>query len=590
MSERSLFTELKRRNVYRAATFYAAGSWLLVQVATQVFPFFDIPNRAVRVVVVAALIGFPLVLLLSWFYEWTPEGLKRERDVDRSESITHVTGKKLDRGIIAVLSLTIVLLLADRFVVHRDATIVADRSIAVLPLANASDDKDEQYFSDGLSEDLISALSQFAGLKVISRNSSFQFRDTKDDSRTIGRKLGVAHLLDGSVRRASGEVRVSAELINVADGSTLWSQSYVRPYQDLFALQEEIARAVVAELKATTLLANSGAVVQSDRPPSGSLDAYNAYLEGKFYGARGTEADYRKAIEFYDGAIRLDRSYALAHASRAFVWINLARKFLDGAEAQEAYANARAASDTALSLAPDLAAVHRVRGVLFESADFNWTAAEAEYRRALELAPNDGAGKTSLAGLRATLGDPEQAVDLTREGVLSDPLRASSYNYLAAYLASLGRLDEAEQAIRKAIELQPAAADYHTQLAVIEILRGDAAAALDAALQENAAGGWLEIALALARQIGGDRAAADTSLQVLLDGHADDSAYQIAQVYALRGDPDRMFEWLDRAWANRDAGIGYLLYDPLLQPYESDPRFAAFCGKVGLPAPEARTQ
>jgi TolB-like protein len=265
----SFFSELKRRNVYRAAVFYGAGAWLLVQIATQVFPFFDIPNWAVRLIVVAAIVGLPLVLALSWFYEWTPQGLKRESEVDRSESIMHATGKKLDRWIIAVLSLAIVLLLADRFVLHKDDNAVPDKFIAVLPLVNDGGDKDEQYFSDGLSEDLISALSQFADLKVISRNSSFQFRDTKEDSRTIGAKLGVAYLLEGSVRRAGGVVRVSAELVNAADGNALWSQSYVRPYQDLFKLQDGIKDAVADELEAT-LLTRAGAVVQSDHPPSGN--------------------------------------------------------------------------------------------------------------------------------------------------------------------------------------------------------------------------------------------------------------------------------------------------------------------------------
>src|SRR3954463_16087258 len=289
---RSIFTELRRRNIYRAAVFYAASGWLLVQIATQVFPFFTVPNWIVRLIVVAVIVGFPFAMLFAWFYEWTPEGIKRESEVDRGASIARQTGRRLDRWIIAVPGLAVVLLLANTFVLHKDATDpapVAQKSIAVLPLTNESGDSKEDYFSDGLSEDLITALSQFDGLKVISRNSSFRFRNSKDGSEAIGEKLGVAHLLEGSVRRAGDEVRISAALVRAADGSTSWSERYDRPYKDLFKLQDDITQAVATSLKAR-LLTDTGAVIQSDRPPSGNLDAYNAYLRGKFYQERQTEA------------------------------------------------------------------------------------------------------------------------------------------------------------------------------------------------------------------------------------------------------------------------------------------------------------
>jgi TolB-like protein len=250
----------------------------------------------VRWIVVAAMIGFPFAMLFSWFYEWTPHGIERESEVSPDESITLETGRRLDRWIIVVLGVAVVLLLANTFVPHKDASVAGgtdDKSIAVLPLTNEGGDKDEQYFSDGLSEDLITALTQFQGLKVISRNSSFQFRDSKEDSKTIGAKLGVAHLLEGSVRRAGDQVRVSAELVNAADGSALWSQRFDRPYKDLFALQDDITQSVASALK-TTLMAGTTNATQNDRPLSGNLDAYNAYLEGKFYFAHNSEADYRR--------------------------------------------------------------------------------------------------------------------------------------------------------------------------------------------------------------------------------------------------------------------------------------------------------
>jgi TolB-like protein/Flp pilus assembly protein TadD len=582
----SFFSELKRRNVIRAATFYAASAWLLVQIATQVFPFFDIPNWVVLWIVVAAMIGFPFAMLFSWFYEWTPHGIERESEVDPEASITLETGRRLDRWIIVVLGVAVVLLLANTFVPHKDVSLaggVSDESIAVLPLTNESGDKDEQYFSDGLSEDLITALTQFQGLKVISRNSSFQFRDSKDQSKTIGAKLGVAHLLEGSVRRAGDQVRVSAELVNVVDGTALWSQRYDRPYKDLFALQDDITQAVASALK-TTLMAGATSATRSDRPPSGNLDAYTAYLEGKFYFARNTEVDYRKAIDGYNTAIRLDPRYAQAYAGVSHAWTVFAVQFLDGASAQEAYSKARVAANTALTLDPNLGAAYGAHGSLLLNADLDWLGAEADYRRALQLAPNDDTAKANLGQLLAAIGQPEQAIDLTRQALANDPLNARWYAWLCRFLTPLGHLDMAEQAIRTSIELRPEAAGYHALLTIVAIQRGDAKAALTSAQQERP-GPYQDIALALAQQIGGDHVAADAALQSLIQKDAESAAYQIAEVQALRKDPDHAFAWLDRAWASHDAGIQYLLYDPFLLRYKTDPRFAGFCRKVGLPVP-----
>jgi len=456
-------------------------------------------------------------------------------------------------------------------------------SIAVLPLANESGEANQQYFSDGISEDLITALGQFPGLKVIGRSSAFQFRDSKEDSHSIGAKLGVAHLLEGSVRKAGDMIRVSAELIDTADGSMQWSERYDRPYKDLFALQDEITRAVAEALK-TKLLPGEHAAEQSERPPSGNLDAYNALLQGRFYVSRETPVDLRKAIEFTTQATELDPGYALAWSWLSRIWTNLGRTYLEGAPAQEAYSKAREAADRALALSPDLAAAHATRGQLLLNADFDWHGAEAEFRRALALAPNDANGKFNLGTLFATFGQVDRAIELTRQALATEPLRASWYNWLAAYLSALNRLDEAEQAMRRAIDLLPGGTGYHMLLAIIEIQRGQQQPAL-AAAQQELPGPFQDIALALARQIGTDRSAADAALKTLIEKHAGVAPYEIAEVYALRHDVTGTFEWLDRAWSSRDAGIQSLLYDPFILRYKDDPRFAAFCRKVGLPVP-----
>jgi len=456
-------------------------------------------------------------------------------------------------------------------------------SIAVLPLANESGEASQQYFSDGISEDLITALSQFPGLKVIGRTSAFQFRDSKEDSRSIGAKLGVARLLEGSVRRSGEMVRVSAELIDTADGSTQWSERYDRPYKDLFALQDEITYAVAGALRAK-LLPGEHAAAQGERPPGGSLEAYNALLQGRFYLSRRTEADARKAIEYYTQGTELDPRYALAWSGLSRAWTLLGFDFLEGAPINVAFAHAREAADRALALAPELAAAHLARGDVLQSADLDWRGAQAEFRRALALAPNDGEAKLLFGIQLATFGQLEPAIELTRQTFTTDPLQASSYKWLAYYLSALNRLDEAEQAIRRAIELQPTAAINHQRLAIIEIQRGNAQAAL-AAAQHEPPGVWQDIALALARQIGGDPTAAEAALGTLIEKHAGDFGYQVAEVYALRNDAKGTFEWLDRAWRDRDAGVQFLLYDPLILRYKDDPRFAAFCRKVGLPVP-----
>jgi TolB-like protein/Tfp pilus assembly protein PilF len=601
-----LFEQLKQRNVFRVAALYAVVCWLILDPVHVVFHMLDFPIWANQLVVVLMAIGFPAVLIFAWVYEVTPQGLKPTVEIPHAQSMRRITGRRLDRAIIAVLALALAYFALDKFWISKRlptaqpvapaaqegtqrtnalGTVAAfnPHSIAVLPLVNESGDASQQYFSDGLSEDLITALSQFAGLKVIGRTSSFQFRDAKEDSRRIGAKLGVAHLVEGSVRRAGNVVRVSAELIDTSDGSTQWSDRYDRPYKDLFALQDEITQAVAGALK-THLLLGETAPFRSDRPPNGNLEAYNALLQGKFYVLGNTEADQRKAIEFYTMATQLDSRYALAWSLLSDAWTGLGGGYLEGASAQDAYAKARAAADTALALAPDLAEAHSARAYLLQVSDFDWRGAEAEYRRAVELAPNDGLAKFFLGQSLATVGQVEKAIELTQEAIATDPLRTNWYNWLANYLRGLNRLDEAERVVRWAITLQPAAESYHQTLTMILIQRGQAKAALDAAQRETAAI-WRDVALAQAAQIGSDRKAADETLKNLIDKDANLAAYQITQVYSLRHDADKTFEWLERAWSNRDPGIIYLLYDPFILRYKDDPRFSAFCRRVGLPTP-----
>lgn len=575
----SLIGELQRRNVHRAVVFYAGASWLLVQIATQVFPFFDIPNWAVRFVVIALLTGFPFAMLFSWFYEWTPEGIKRESEVERSQSITHLTGRKLDRWIIAVLSVAVVLLLANTLVLRKATTGTTDKSIAVLPFVNTGGEAGNEYFSDGLSEELIATLGRVHELKVIGRSSSFQFKNKTDDSKTIGEKLGVLTLLEGSVRKQDQHVRINVQLVNAVDGRQLWSESYDRDLKDIFAVQSEIAGTVANLLKVTLL----GAGTQAAVPQNPNIEAYNALLQGNFFAQRRTAEDSRKAVGYYEEAIRLDPDYALAYSRLSSTAMNLATRYagVGSAEGKEAIEKARTAADTALALEPNLADAHLALGNLLDTVDLDRAGAEKVFRRAAELAPQDPKLLQTLSIMKAELGRLDEAIELARRAIALDPLRAENLYNISVTLSALGRYDEAEAALNKAIELQPQAAQNFQQRAIIQILRGNTAAAVELAKQEPDPF-WRTYGLSLALFANGDRVEADAQLKSMIDSNADDAGSQIASVYALRKEPDKVFEWLEHAWITHDPGVIELRFNPFILAYKDDPRFDAFAKKIGV--------
>ena len=462
---------------------------------------------------------------------------------------------------------------------------VAEKSIAVLPLVNSTGDPANEYFSDGMSEEFISTLSRLQELKVIGRTSSFQFKGKTDDSKTIGEKLGVYYLLEGSVRKSADRVRIAVALIKSGDGANVWSETYDRELKDIFAVQSEIAGAVAKQLK-VALLGNNGQVAQlttAATPSNQNVEAYNALLQGNFYFNRRTAEDTRKAIGYYEEAIQLDPRYALAYAklSRAAESLGVNYPGIATKEQQQAIAKARASAQSAVALDPNLAEAHLAQGVVLRDLDFNFAAAEAESRRALELEPQNSIVIASLASLMSTLGRLDEALALAQQATALDPLRSSFHQSLAHYLIPLGRYDEADAAVRKAIELQPQAATNYMWLAISQILRGKPGAAVALAKQETDPF-WRTYALALAHSASGDKAEADAALKKLIDENADDGGSQIATVYALRKDPEKMFEWLEHAWTTHDAGVNDLLDDAFLRAYKDDPRFIAFAQKVGV--------
>ena len=601
MNASGFFAELKRRNVYKVAIAYAVVAWLLIQAASILFPTFEAPPWVMKVFVTAVFLGFPIALILAWAFELTPEGIKRTEEVAPNESIIRKPGRKLTATIVVVAAIAAgmfafqftqlgtylrgVLNIQPKPDHGRPSGVslpISEKSIAVLPLVNTSADAANDYFSDGLSEELIALLAKIPDLKIIGRSSSFLFKGKPDDSRSIGEKLGVANLLEGSVRKQGDRVRIVAELINAADGRMLWSETYDRELKDVFAVQSEIATAVTEQLKIKLL----GTPAKSDAAPSNdNLAAYNALQQGTFYFRLSTEEGTRKATEFYDEAIRLDPNYALAHANLSLAWRQLGATWLGGGvEANEAYAKARNEAQVALSLAPNLSTAHEALGFVLLISDFDFAGAEAELGKAEKLAPADAGPKGALCILFGAQGRLAEAENVARQTLALDPLGVTRYFNLARILIGGGRYDEAEAALRKAVALQPAAARLHVHLTTIDVLRGNATGALQDA-QLEPPGSWRDYALALAQQAQSDHATADAALQTLIDNDAVSGPFQIAAVYGLRHEPDKMFEWLDRAYTERDSGLTQLLVTPFILNYKDDPRFVAFCQKLKIQFP-----
>ncbi|HEY2711627.1 MAG TPA: hypothetical protein VGI60_03865 [Chthoniobacterales bacterium] len=579
MSEKpSFFAELKWRNVYKVAVAYAVVGWLLIQVATQVFPFFEIPNWAVRLVVLAIVIGFPIALVIAWAFELTPEGLKRTEAADsvaRRQKSSHAWIYIVVLG--ALLSVGLFMLGRYGFPEESSSPGASSaKSIAVLPLLNESGNPKDEYFSDGLSEELIAALSQIGELKVIGRSSSFRFKERKEDSRTIGEKLGVATLLEGTVRKQGNKVRIVAELINASDGIAIWTQTFDRELKDIFAVQEEIATKVASSLKMTLLGSDERPAA---RPATENTDAHNAYLLGHFYLQRRNVEDYRKAVSHYDEAIRLDPGYALAYTERSEAWTLIGD--LTG-QGKTAWPKARRDAEQAVAIAPDLAEAHSALGWVRFFTEWKFAEGLKELRRAKELSPSNPTANDLLMRVLVYVGSLTEAEKLAREAIELDPLAFTPPFNLARILWFEGKLDEADAAARKAAELQPGAASNHRYQVFIAIRRGDMEAALrEAQLEPDETYRRFELALAhFARK---EHAAADGALAELITRSRDIAAYQIAEVYAVRGEKDKAFEWLQISFDTHDSGMLGLLGDPLLSGLRNDPRYKDLVAKLGMP-------
>ena len=582
MKIHNFFAELKRRNVYKVAITYAVVGWLLIQAASILLPTFEAPAWVMKAFVVFLTFGFVISVMISWAFEATPEGLKRTENVPADEAAKLPTWS---RRKFATFVVGAVLLGAGLFVFNLLSTKPAPppakaisnvpaKSIAVLPLLNESGDPKDEYFSDGLSEELIAALAQIRELKVIGRSSSFRFKDRKEEPKAIAEKLGVGTLLEGTVRKQGDKVRIVAELINAADGIELWTRTFDRELKDIFAVQQEIAAAVASSLKTTLLGVDQRA---STNPKT--AEAHNAYLQAHYCFQRRNLEDYRKAVGQYGEAIRLDPEYALAYAERSEAWTLIGD--LTG-EGKTAWPKARTDAEKAVAVAPTLAEAHAALGWVRFFTEWRFAEGLSELRRAKELAPANPTANDLLARVIVYLGRLDEAENQGRQAVELDPLATAPKNNLARILWYEGKLDEADAVARKAAELQPNSASSRRWQVLVAVQRGDKETALREA-QSEPDESYRRFELAVAQHARGDRTAADAALADLI-AHNQGLDYQVAQVYAVRGEKERAFEWLQIAYDHHDTGMLALLVDPLLKSLQDDPRYKVLVAKMNFPA------
>ena len=601
----NFFNELKRRNVIRAAGLYLVGAWLLTQVASTVLPMFGAPDWLPRSIVILLAIGFVPTLIFSWVFELTPQGLKRDEDVPPEQSIGPQTGRRMNRMIIAVLVLALAYFAVDKFVLNQrreksaakrpssESNVTPNqKSVAVLAFANLSDDKGSEYFSDGISEELLTVLQKIPGLHVAARTSAFSFKGKNATAQEIGQKLGVAHLVEGSVRKAGDVVRIAARLTRVDTGEEQWSENFTRNLQDVFAVQSELAQTIVEQLRGqltggaanpTTRAEIQAEVRAAEKGGTKNVVAHEAYLQGRFFINRHSEKETDRARVAYQRAVQLDPKFALAWAGLAqtHVWdCNYATE--GGQKGFNAHlAAAREALERSLALEPDLPDALFARSMIQTNFDYDWKGAGETLRKALALAPQDPALLMEAGNLANARGEKTQAVEFVRRAVALDPVNAQARAFLAGNLSVSGKQSEARAEYSRVIELNPSAPFGSAGVGQSYLLEGKFEEAATAA-QKDAADWARLLIVSCARWAQKRIPESDAALAELIAKASETGAYQVAEVYAYRNDKDHAFEWLERARRQRDAGMPGLRTDTLLPNLHDDPRWDAFLRTMGL--------
>jgi TolB-like protein/predicted Zn-dependent protease len=589
----SLIHELKRRNVFRVGTAYVVVAWLVIQVVETILPAFGFGIHAVRIITITFAIGLVPALVFAWLFELTPEGLKKERDVDRSESITARTGKALDRFIMVSLALALGYFAFDKFVLSgaREASIAeaarqqgrseslvesyGDHSIAVLPFVNMSDDPGNEYFSDGISEELLILLAAIPELRVISRTSAFAFKGKQIESPEIARKLNVAHILEGSVRQSGEQVRITAQLIDGGSDTQLWSETYDRNLDNIFAIQDEIAETVVAQLK-VQLLGKTPKVRET------RLEAYSLFLKARYLRRQNSTDSLSQSEQLLRQVLEIDPAYLPAIDDLITVYVNQAHT--GDKPYTEGYELARALALEGQQIEPDSGRMYAHMAWIKTFYDNDLQAAADMFTRALALLPTDMALMGDTSTLLMTLGRLDEAIAVGEYTMVRDPIHPVGEVNLGNMLTFAGRLDEAIASYQSALQLSPGYNGGHFQLAVALMLNGAPEAALEV-LPEESVDLYRWLGFALAHHALGNHAESDQALSKLLELPAEDLSLYIAQAHAFRGEQDRAFDWIDKAIESGHPELAEIHVNSLFKNLYEDPRWPALLERIGK-APE----
>jgi TolB-like protein/lipopolysaccharide biosynthesis regulator YciM len=546
VNPKKFFAELKRRRVYSVAVTYAIVGWLLIQVVTQVFPPFEIPNWGERLAIVTILLGFPIALILAWIYDFTSHGIVRTSDAEL---------KVRTKG--------------------AEPPSSTERSIAVLPFNDLSPAKDHDYFSDGIAEELLGALAKVDGLRVAARRSSFWFKDKQAELGEIASKLNVGHVLEGSVRRDGNRVRVTAELIDASDGFTLWSETYEREMHGIFALQDEITHSIVDALKLNLDISAPPALHNTE-----AYEAYDAYLQGLFYSDKSTEDELRKSLEFFQDALAIDPKFSRAWTGIAKTWLWLADSYVPPLEA---YPKVRDAAVRALELDDEEAEAHVYLAETKRILDWDLDGAEAEFNRAVEIDPNSTPSNYFVAALHAARGNRDKALEYLQRTSKIDPASLWVSNFACELYRYFGLYDEATAAGERALQLDPTFAHYgEPALAALyrEMGRFDDAIALYRKAREFTGRPGFGLAITYARMKQRKEALETLDAAIAAWGYRPGDA--IAHVHVTLGAHDDAIRELERACEQRSSSLHGVGIAPEFVPLRSDKRFRSILQRIGL--------
>jgi len=584
VSGKNFFAELKRRNVYKVAVAYAVVGWLLAQIATQIFPFLEIPNWVVRLVIVLIAIGFPIALVIAWAFEATPEGIKRTQDVD-------LAGERVPKKhtwiyvVVIGAAFSIGLFFVGRYSVRNTAsaarTELSAKSIAVLPFDNLSRDPDNAFFAEGVQDEILTRLAKVADLKVIARTSTQKFKSAPENLPDIAKQLGALNVLEGSVQKVNDQVRVNVQLINALTNAHLWAEIYDRKLTDIFAVESDIAKTIADTLQAKLTGSEKTAI---SKEPTANTEAYELYHKGRSLWGKRTGDNIPKAIGFYEQAITRDSNYALAYAGLSAAYI--LSPFYAGADRHEANSKAKEAALKALGLDPNLAEAHLALGKVLFFSEIDLAGAMREYKRAIELKPNDADAHHWYSNdTLSALGQFEEAIAEGKRSVELDPLSIVINVDLGVTFYYAHRYDDAARQLRKTLEIDPTSFYTHYNLGILLQVTGDLSGAIAEyekakQLNDNA---YVSTLWAVAKAHAGDQDAARRMLSELdkISQQHEVVGYLRALLYLSLNNKDEALRWLEQGYEERDgSNISTIKVDPLLDSLHGDPRFEALVQKV----------